>query len=72
LTIEDVAEEVREIEERRRQAVKNEVVNRVLRAPENTHQSKREMLGLDKKRRHQKAAPLFEEKGLFEEVLCQS
>ena len=65
MTIEDVANETSDIEERRRQAVRNEVVNKVLRAPESAHQSKREMLGLDRKRKAQKSAPMFEDKGLF-------
>jgi len=66
LNVVDVAEEVRDIEERRRQTVRDQVVNTVLRAPENANVSKRQMLGLDKKRRQQKSSPLFEDKGLFE------
>jgi hypothetical protein len=50
---------------RQRDTVRNELVNQVLRVPETPNQSKRAMLGLDRKRRPQKSAPMFEDKGLF-------
>jgi hypothetical protein len=65
LRIDDLANEMTEAQNRQRETVRNEIVNRVLRAPETPNQSKRTMLGLDRRRRPQKSAPMFEDKGLF-------
>ncbi|MBZ5499081.1 MAG: hypothetical protein LAP85_22000 [Acidobacteriia bacterium] len=65
MRIDELAREMTEAQTRQREMVRSEVVNRVLRAPETPNQSKRTMLGLDRKRRPQKSAPMFEDKGLF-------
>lgn len=65
LTIEKLAREMTAAQNRQRDTVRNELVNQVLRVPETPNQSKRAMLGLDRKRRPQKSAPMFEDKGLF-------
>ena len=65
MTIEELANEMTEAQNRQRETARNELVNRVLQAPETANQSKRAMLGLDRKRRLQKSAPMFEDKGLF-------
>jgi hypothetical protein len=65
LKLDELAEEMTEAQNRQRETVRNEVINRVLRAPETPNQSKRTMLGLDRKRRLQKSAPMFENRGLF-------
>jgi hypothetical protein len=65
LTIDELAKEMTEAQNRQRETVRNELVNQVLRAPETPNQSKRTMLGLDRRRRPQKSAPMFEDKGLF-------
>ena len=65
MTIEELASEITKAQNRQRETVRNELVNRVLQAPEAPNQSKRAMLGLDRKRRLQKSAPMFEDKGLF-------
>lgn len=65
MTIDELAKEMTEAQNRQRETVRNELINKVLRAPETTNQSKRTMLGLDRKRRLQKSAPMLEDKGLF-------
>ena len=65
MTIEELANKMTEAQNRQRETVRNELVNRVLQAPETPNQSKRTILGLDRKRRLQKSAPMFEDKGLF-------
>ncbi|MGA2260005.1 MAG: hypothetical protein ABSH28_01065 [Acidobacteriota bacterium] len=65
MTIDELAKEMTEAQNRQRETVRNELVNQVLRAPETPNQSKRTMLGLDRRRRPQKSAPMFEDKGLF-------
>ena len=65
MKLDELAEEMTEAQNRQRETVRNEVINRVLRAPETPNQSKRTMLGLDRKRRPQKSAPMFDDKGLF-------
>ena len=65
MTIDELADEMTEAQNKQHETVRNEFVSRVLRAPETPNQSKRAMLGLDRKRRLQKSAPMFEVGGLF-------
>ena len=65
MKLDELANEMTEAQNRQREMVRNEVINRVLRAPETPNQSKRTMLGLNRKRRPQKSTPMFENKGLF-------
>ncbi|MBZ5497745.1 MAG: hypothetical protein LAP85_15185 [Acidobacteriia bacterium] len=65
MKLDELAKDMTEAQNRQRETVRNEVINRVLRAPETPNQSKRTMLGLDRKRRLQKSAPMFENRGLF-------
>ena len=65
MTIDELVDEMTEAQSKQRETVRNEFVNRVLRAPETPNQSKRAMLGLDRKRRSHKSTTMFEDRGLF-------
>ena len=65
MTVDEFAGEMAEAQNKQRETVRDEFINRVLRAPDTPNQSKRAMLGLDQKRRAQKSAPMFEGKRLF-------
>ena len=65
MTIDELAKEMTAAQNLQRESVRNEFVNQVLQAPESPNQSKRAMLGLDRKRRPQQSAPMFEDKKLF-------